>query len=243
MTAIIFDTETTAVDQPRLIEAAWLKFSFPNDRTPQEQFQQRYHPGKPISLGALAQHHILDEELVDCPPYDAFRLPTGVEYLVGYHVDYDWKVIGQPDIKRICVMALARYCFPGLDSYAQSAVLYHVARPRAREWLQNAHSALQDVYNCARILRHVLRSLPAPASANWEAVWRSSEQARIPIVMPFGRHKGKPMLDVPADYKRWLLGQPDLDPYLVMALRGAPLGDSRLCRGGAPQTSTRMEVA
>ena len=229
MSAIIFDTESTGVDPPRLIEAAWLKFSHPHDRTPQEQFQQRYNPGKPISLGALAQHHILDEELAECPPYDAFRLPAGVEYLVGYNVDFDWKVINRPEIKRICVMALASYCFPQLDSYAQSAVLYHVARQRAREWLQNAHAALQDVHNCARILRHIVQRMLPETTASWESVWRHSELARIPTVMPFGKHKGRSLQDVPADYKRWLLSQPDIDPYLVKALRREP----RCCRQAA----------
>ena len=38
--------------------------------------------------------------------------------------------------------------------------------------------------------------------------------------MTFGKHKGVPIKDVPADYKRWLPGQPDIDPYLIKALRG-----------------------
>ena len=49
---------------------------------------------------------------------------------------------------------------------------------------------------------------------------RLSELARIPTVMTFGKHKGTPIKDVPADYKRWLLGQADIDPYLQKALRG-----------------------
>jgi hypothetical protein len=66
----------------------------------------------------------MDEDLVDCPPHSDFRLPEGIEYLVGYNVDYDWRVIGEPPIKRICVLALARSLLPGLDSYSQSAALY-----------------------------------------------------------------------------------------------------------------------
>ena len=46
-----------------------------------------------------------------------------------------------------------------------------------------------------------------------------SEAARIPTIMSFGKHKGMPIKDVPADYKRWLLGQSDIDPYLAIALR------------------------
>ena len=36
--------------------------------------------------------------------------------------------------------------------------------------------------------------------------------------MPFGKHKGVPISEVPKDYKQWLLRQSDVDPYLVKAL-------------------------
>ena len=52
----------------------------------------------------------------------------------------------------------------------------------------------------------------------WEDIWQASELARIPTIMPFGKHKGTAIADIPADYKRWLLGQPDVDPYLRKAL-------------------------
>ncbi len=46
-----------------------------------------------------------------------------------------------------------------------------------------------------------------------------SEDARMPTVMSFGKHKGELIKDIPRDYKRWLLNQPDVDPYLAIALR------------------------
>lgn len=36
--------------------------------------------------------------------------------------------------------------------------------------------------------------------------------------IPFGRHLGKPLADVPTDYLGWLLGQDNLDPALRAAL-------------------------
>jgi hypothetical protein len=36
----------------------------------------------------------------------------------------------------------------------------------------------------------------------------------------FGNHKGTATKDIPADNKGWLLGQPDVDAYLVKALQG-----------------------
>jgi exodeoxyribonuclease X len=128
--------------------------------------------------------------------------------------------VDEPQIRRTCVMALSWSFFPGLDSYSQSVVLYHLARDRAREPLKNAHSAMADVQNCLIILPHILLRMLPEESATWEGIWRRSELARIPTVMTFGKHKGMPIKDVPADYKRWLLGQPELDPYLIKALRG-----------------------
>jgi exodeoxyribonuclease X len=221
MVAIIGDTESTGLNDPRVIEAAWIRVPDPSTLNVEETFFQRYNPGKPIELGALATHHIYDEELADCPPYTDFALPADTEYLIGYNIDYDWKVIGQPNVKRICVMALCRHLFPGLDSYSQSAMLYFLERRDARVLLKGAHSAAADIQNCRLILLHLVpRIYAAGIRATWEGMWEFSERARIPSVMPFGKHKGAAISDIPADYKRWLLGQPDVDPYLVKALRG-----------------------
>ena len=64
---IIFDTEATGIKEPVLIEAAWVELESLEPFTVTNPFVQRYNPGKPITLGALATHHIMDEDLVDSP--------------------------------------------------------------------------------------------------------------------------------------------------------------------------------
>ena len=212
---IIFDTEATGIKEPVLIEAAWVELASLEPFAVTNPFEQRYNPGKPISLGALATHHIMDEELVDCPPAASFTLPSDVEFVIGHNVDFDWEVIGKPDIKRICTLALARKVWPDLDSHNQSALLYHLERATAREQLRNAHSALTDVGICAAILKHLCQQLGVKTI---EALYAESEIARIPTTMPFGKHKGMLLADVPKDYKKWLLSQQDIDPFLRKAL-------------------------
>ena len=212
---IIFDTEATGIKEPVLIEAAWVELASLEPFAVTNPFEQRYNPGKPISLGALATHHIMDEELVDCPPAASFTLPSDVDYVIGHNVDFDWEVIGKPDIKRICTLALARKVWPDLDSHNQSALLYHLERATAREQLRNAHSALTDVGICAAILKHLCQQLGVKTI---EALYAESEIARIPTTMPFGKHKGMLLADVPKDYKKWLLTQQDIDPFLRKAL-------------------------
>ena len=213
--SIIFDTEATGIKEPVLIEAAWVELESIEPFTVTNAFVQRYNPGKPINLGALAAHHIMDEELVDCPSASSFKLPDDVSYIIGHNVDFDWEVIGKPEIKRICTLALARKLWPDLDSHTQSALLYYLERNSAREQLRNAHSALTDVGICAVILDHICQQLGVKTA---EDLYAESEKARIPTTMPFGKHKGLMLADLPSDYKQWLLGQGDIDAYLRKAL-------------------------
>lgn len=221
MTAYIFDSETTGLSDPHLVEAAWLKLNDLSSLAVTDSFLQRYKPGKPIELSALATSHILDEELADCPPHTDFALPGGVVYLIGHNVDYDWRVIGEPDVKRICTQALSSKLWPNAGSHTQSAMIYLHYRAAAAGLLRNAHAALDDVKNCRLLLVKILDQLAADLGRSvndWEELWRISEDARIPTIIGFGKHKGAPFADLPSDYRRWLLNQSDLDPFVRKAL-------------------------
>lgn len=212
MKAIILDTETTGVENAGLIEAAWLAVDNPRDLVPGEEFCARFNPGKVIGYGAMAVHHITNEDIADCPSADDFALPEGTEYVIGHNIDFDWKVIGEPKVKRICTLAFCRQLWPESDSHTLGAMLYLIEGPTAREALRNAHSARADVHVCRSVLSEILSLIGEPAT--WEEVWQKCEVARVPVVMPYGKHKGMPIKSVPRDYKQWLLRQPDVDPYL-----------------------------
>jgi exodeoxyribonuclease X len=213
--AIIFDVEATDKNDAVIIEAASLDVTSLKPFEVSNPWVQRYNPGKPISLGALATHHIMDEELVNCPESSSFRLPAGTKYLIGHNIDFDWVAIGKPEVKRICTLALARSLWPELDSHTQSALLYFFERDTARDQLRNAHSALADVWICSKIVGQIIDKLH-PASL--DALWEMSEKARIPTIMPFGKHKGEPISQVPTDYKQWMLRQDNVSEFLRKAL-------------------------
>jgi len=221
MTAYIFDSETTGLNDPHLVEAAWLQLENISSLLVTADFLQRYKPGKPIELSALATSHILDEELAGFHPHTDFNLPIDAEYLIGHNVDYDWRVIGEPDIKRICTRALSAKLWPLADSHTQSAMIYLHYRSEATGLLRNAHAALDDVKNCRLLLVKILDQLAVQLGRpvnDWEELWEISEDARVPTVISFGKHKGTPIADLPNDYKRWLLNQTDLDPFVRKAL-------------------------
>lgn len=218
-TATILDTETTGLEEPDVIEIAWATAEQVHPFSPDSTFieHRRFKPRKPITLGAMATHHIIDADLVEQPEWPGRWMPPG-EYLIGHNIDFDWKAIGSPPMKRICTLAFARALWPELDSHSLGALTYHVGdHEEARSLLKGAHSAATDVYLCCRLLVSILYALPNVT--DWESVWQACEKARVPKAMPFGKHKGTPIAQVPSDYKRWLLNQPDVDTYLAKALR------------------------
>jgi exodeoxyribonuclease X len=220
MTAYILDTETTGLVDPEIVEAAWVVPTSPQDLTERASFLHRYRPSKAIELGALATHHILDEDVSGCSPSSDFSLPDDCQYIIGHNVDYDWKAIGSPQVQRICTLALSRHFWPHLDSHSQSAMIYHLERERARDLLHITHAALEDVRLCAIVLGHILKATMGTVGT-WGQLWRLSEIARIPTRLHFGKHRGDAFTAVPRAYLQWIMKQPDMDPYVIEAARRA----------------------
>ena len=241
--AVIIDTETTGIDEPDVIELAWMGPLHAMTPPDQPIERVRFKPRKPIALGALATHHILDEELEEKPQWMGVWFPPGrPEYIVGHAIDFDWQAIGCPtELRRICTLALARRLWPELDSHSLAALTYHFAADRrvAREELRSAHGAAKDVELCCRLLGHILAAMPRVQS--WDRLYDASERARVPLHLTFGKYgpksewakasgqlKGLPIGELrrfDPGYLSWLLSgkcdQVNEDPYLKKALEAA----------------------
>lgn len=219
MTAIILDTETTDKVEGEVIELAHASFDIAAGvGTP---WVGRYAPKKNTTYGALAVHHILPEELIGKPPSDLARTEVPpVDYWIGHNIDFDWKALGQPKIKRICTLALARSLYPDLDSHTQTALMYFFfgSTDATRTRLKDAHSAGADILMCADILKAML---PKLGVVNLSQLWEASEDARIPRKMTFGKFAGQPISAVDRGYSNWYRRQPDPDPYLLEAFKRA----------------------
>lgn len=217
MSALIFDVETNSLENPEIIQSAWV------DPFGEESFRQFWKPTRPIEFGALATHHILMSDLEDCEPSSNCKLPDGTDVIVGFNVDFDWKAIGSPDVTRIDLIGMCRERYPSLDCYSQTAVYYFLfgQTKESRDRLAGAHDAEMDVVNCKRIYFKVCEDMGLDPS-DYQSVWLKSEDCRVPLIMPFGKHRGQPISEVPSGYRNWYLGQADVDPYIQKAFRKYP---------------------
>ncbi|MDO4222593.1 MAG: DUF3820 family protein [Acinetobacter sp.] len=228
--AIILDTETHTLNGLP-IEIAYAPVALHQGKLILDQgqiFDQYYQVNEKISYGAMAVHHILESDLVNQPHYSTFRLPEETQYIIGHNIDYDIQAIARcgvdtSQLKAICTLALARHVWPDFDSHNISALIYRLSNgsEQARQMLKNAHRADADILLTANIVMHLLHAIQQHTPIHsMQDLFEFSQQARIPSVMPFGKHKGTPLKDLPTDYVQWLVeNKQDLDPHLKQALQ------------------------
>ena len=225
MNTLILDTETHDLNGYP-IEIAYAPCSFEQGVlviNHGEVFDEYFSCPEPIALGALATHHILETDIAEKPSFDTFKMPQGVQYLIGHNIDYDITAIQkcQPDftVKGICTLALCRMVWPELP-HTLSAMYYHVMDDLelARKHLRHAHNAKADIYFTGVILKTLVEQL---GIKDMNSLFIMSETARIPKYITFGKHKGTAIKDLDSGYVSWLLKQPDLDPYLRKAIEVA----------------------
>ncbi|MCO8101044.1 putative quorum-sensing-regulated virulence factor [Acinetobacter indicus] len=224
MHAIILDTETHTLNGYP-IEVAYAPIQLQQGKISLDKsqiFDQFYQVDEPISYAAMAVHHILESDLIDQPHYTSFRLPEETLYIIGHNIDYDIRAIQKcgvdtSHIKAICTLALARLVWPDVEAHNISALIYMISKgsEKARDMIKKAHRADMDIILTANILMHIVHHLQIDSI---EALYAASEDARIPRVMSFGKHRGTAIADLPNDYIQWLLRQDELDPYLRKAL-------------------------
>jgi len=219
-TALIIDTEVWSLKTKEVIQMAWLGVPSKNGRIVQMEFRPQGEP----EMGAIATHMISLEEIEEKAVDDssnAIRYLPKTDYVIGHNVDFDADVLGGlPGVKRICTLAMARYFYPNLDSHRLTALYLACFGVNSITLgvIKNAHRAGDDVWICKEILSNVC-GIGVGETEDWaERMWQFSEKARIPTTMPYGKHKGELIADVPRDYKQWLLAKDDVDPYLRRAL-------------------------
>lgn len=224
MQAIVMDTETTDKEPLtcEVVESAYREFSFDPLHPVDPAVRRLYGYARDLKWGAMAAHHILPEEVSGLPLFnrDQFCFDVGrATYWIGHNIDFDWAAVGAPkEPRRICTLAMARDCWPQLDSHTLTSLVYFTqgASPETRERLRSAHSATADVIFCEELLRVIIAE---KSITNLEQLYAYSQEARIPKSMTFGKFKGKSVMEVDRGYANWYRRQESPDQYLLEAFR------------------------
>lgn len=201
---IYYDTETTGIrsDKDRLVELAAY------DPVKDKSFVSLIHPGFPIPVEASSIHHITDEMVKNAPSFDVvikdfLNFCEGDVVLIAHNNDSFDKLFLQEEFKRVSIP------FPDwkfIDSLKWSRK-YRSDLPRhSLQYLRevygiqanNAHRALDDVMVLYQIFSTMIDDL------SMEKVIELLEKPSVILRMPFGKHQGKPLSEIPKDYIAWL---------------------------------------
>jgi exodeoxyribonuclease X len=206
----ILDTETASL-QGGVVEIAWLEVD--NQLQILNEFVTRVNPERPIDPGAFAVHGISDEEVKDAPTLAqvAASLPETGIHLIGHNSAFDRRMINKEIhvVDALCTLMLSRQYVKGTTNNKLETLQKELKFPE-----QTSHSALGDVHTCLDLLKYLMQL----SGLSLETMFDRQRKPIILQTMPFGAHKGKPFMQVPKQYREWLLTLPDLDPSLRSTL-------------------------
>lgn len=201
---IYYDTETTGVrsDSDRIVEIAAF------DPVLNATFVSLVNPGIPIPAEATAIHKISNEMVQEAPSFKQvgqqfIDFCQGDVVLIAHNNDSFDKLFLEAEFRRHEV-EMPQWKF--IDSLKWSRK-YRQDLPRhtlqsLRELFDipanQAHRALDDVMVLCEVFSHLIDDLPM------ERVLELLEKRTDANQMPFGKHQGKPLSEVPKNYVLWL---------------------------------------
>lgn len=211
MKAIYFDTETTGLhkEKDKIIEIA--AFEPEENRT----FVSFINPGCPIPAESTAITHITDEMVADAPGFkevaEKFVAFCGDDpVLIAHNGDsFDMPFLAAefrkvdlpfPNWRTLDTLKWSRKYRPDLPRHALQYLREAYGLPP-----NQAHRALDDVMMLYDIFSRMTGDLPI------ETILELLSQKKKLTHMPFGKHQGKALSDVPSDYLKWLKGSGALD--------------------------------
>lgn len=194
----ILDTETAGFSGG-VVELAYLRVD--SALNVLESFASRCNPQRKIDAGAFAVHGISDKDVASAPTLAelAKHLPERID-MVAHNASFDLRMI-DPYIsvgRSLCTLALSRTHIKGTSNHKLPTLRTELNLPEQKD-----HSALGDVHTTLALLKHIVEL----TGIDVETHFKRLQAPRMLSRMPFGRYRGMPMLDVPADYRKWLASQ------------------------------------
>jgi len=218
---VVVDTETTGLPPDgRVVELALVEVGL--ECEPQIVYSALVDPGCPIPPEASAVHHITDRDVAGKPRL--FQVwPKVLGYigdaiLVAHNAEFDRGMLPETGRPWICSKRLAQHLWRDAPKHSNQVLRYwlgidvEVGQP---------HRALGDAIVTAHVFQRELRAyLEAGYPDDVDELIAFAESPIEVQTMPFGKHKGMPLKDVPLDYLDWALRNlQDLSPDLRWSMQ------------------------
>ncbi|MBC8130688.1 MAG: DUF3820 family protein [Rhizobiaceae bacterium] len=182
--------------------------------------------GVEINPHARRVHQISDAMLLGAPPFTAAVAPfAGAPFYAAQRAEFD-----RPRLRLtgrwLCTHKLALRAFPDIKAHGLQSLVKYVpldlteVRPQF-EGL-HPHRALYDALCTAILLRRIAEELLPRCQDLADFLERAERVSNEPALLAklrFGKHKGVPLRDVPADYLEWLIREPGMDADAVYSAR------------------------
>lgn len=220
-TFVCIDCETTGLDleADRIIEIAVAKFTF-NEVL--EEFETLIDPQKEISKESIAIHHITPD-MVEGSPTIEQMMPQileiiGNHIIVGHGIRFDIEMLAKacdrfqiPNKLRhnrfLDTLRMARrYGDSPVNSLEELRKHFNVEE-------EGAHRAMSDVIVNMHVFKHLCRQYRTV-----EDLFQVLSRPIMMKIMPLGKHKGRPLKEIPLDYLIWASNK-DFDEDLIFSLR------------------------
>jgi DNA polymerase III epsilon subunit-like protein len=215
MLYIIGDTETAGLGKEKKAVEIALRAITPELVTIQ-QWESLVDPEIPINPAASQIHGIYDHEVALAPTSAEFvDHVIGGKFvedicLIGHNVQFDYPLLTMIGniTHTVCTLELARAFVKGPANFKLQTLREYFGIPE-----DSAHRAMGDVNVTHQLLGHLIRVSGRSLEAH------AMTLARVIHTMPFGKHAGVALVDLPKQYIIWLLELPDLDTNLRESLK------------------------
>lgn len=218
---VCIDVETTGLDtkNDRIIELAAIIFT---QDALLDEYESLIDPEKEIPQESQAIHNI-SNEMVKGQPKIAEVLPNflslvGNRTIIGHGIQFDIEIICQEAERARIPCTLNKN--PFIDTL-RLARLYGESPSNSLDMLrrhfniqaEGAHRAKSDVLVNIQVFRRLTHRFTTT-----EQVEAALAKPIMMKIMPLGKHKGRPLRDIPIDYLCWAARQ-DFDRDLLFSLR------------------------
>lgn len=216
--SLVLDTETTSIhfQEAEVIQYASAAFISGSFRIIRNDYFKPYEPIDPevSSINFISNRMVADKRNFDDELTTVQTEMNDYPYMVAHNAFYDMKVLERYGLKLpkiICTMRMAKKLYGEDDAiklFNLSYLRYALDLPVSDDL--PAHKADSDVIVTCSLYEYLLADAIAGNHINPDINVPLGDQIvawlDAPITvrkMPFGKHKGKDLIEIPLDYWRW----------------------------------------